>query len=1007
MVLFLMTISVWDCIGMPPAEIRSGAILTNTDTVRTSAYRDSARVALKAGDYRKSGYYYAQAARLFFEGGNFKTYIDMLRFEADSYRRAGDFSLAEQIAQRSIEACESYLEGPQLQSANAYHLMGIIKDYQGLQDEAIQFNEKALSIHLQLSGKPKQALGDVYNSLGVNYLNRGDYKRSLDRFFEALTIFQEILEADDQRIADMYLNIGTVYIDLGKYQLAQEYMEQELAITTKNMGQDHPYVAETCTNLGSIHAQLGNVELAKSYFERSLDIASRHFGDNSPYTIDAHHNLAVLYSDMGNNQKAIDYFTSARKVIAHNFGNEHVEMGKIYYDISQHHLKLHQLETAEDYARQSLGIFRNILGDKNLLVARSYLVLAECAKQQGDQEQALVLCQQGLVALVNDFSSDQVNQNPTSIDSFNPGTYLSLLDLKSDLFYQRYLENDNVGQLELVMSTLRLADQLTDAIQREQVPFEDKLNLAEQTDFVYEKLVKTSYQLYSVEGDDQYLLTALYYADKSKASILKQAIAEDAAQNFGDIPDSLLQVERNLKADRNYFRTRIATEQSKKQPDSSALRKYQGNLFVANRTYDSLILSLESQYPRYFQLKHHEPELDLDQFQAMLSGQTVVEYFYSDDLLYTFVLNDTGYDARSTPISENFQELIISLREQLSSSGSQNEFIATSETLYKLLISPVENHFREGDRLTIVPHGLLAVIPFDVLIKPPREPTFNILEADYLLNRHPVTYAFSISSMEDYQGQSKQWQSHFAGFAPSYKQALLVRSEELEPYGNLRNELAELAYTEDEVKAAATYFSQAETFSGEKATETNFKSISGNFQVLHLAMHAIVDQQNPLHSKLIFSQTQSSSPDDGYLQAREIYDLNLNADLAVLSACNTAYGKLIGGEGIMSLGRAFAYAGCPSIVMSLWPAQDQATARLMSLFYEGLSSGLSKDQALRKAKMEYLATTDDLFAHPFYWANFIVQGDPEPLQQPANRNLIWVFSVLIILLFGLYIILKK
>ena len=208
--------------------------------------------------------------------------------------------------------------------------------------------------------------------------------------------------------------------------------------------------------------------------------------------------------------------------------------------------------------------------------------------------------------------------------------------------------------------------------------------------------------------------------------------------------------------------------------------------------------------------------------------------------------------------------------------------------------------------------------------------------------------------------------------------------------------LTELAYTQDEINSAATYFGQSELFTSENASEENFKLLSGKYQVLHLAMHAIVDQQNPLLSKLIFSQADTLSPEDGYLLAREIYDLNLNADLAVLSACNTGFGKHVSGEGVMSLGHAFAFAGCPSIVMSLWPAQDQATARLMNLFYDGLSNGLSKDQALRKAKIQYLATTNDLFVHPFYWANFIVQGNPEPLHKNGTTNVGLLIAIFVL-----------
>ena len=157
---------------------------------------------------------------------------------------------------------------------------------------------------------------------------------------------------------------------------------------------------------------------------------------------------------------------------------------------------------------------------------------------------------------------------------------------------------------------------------------------------------------------------------------------------------------------------------------------------------------------------------------------------------------------------------------------------------------------------------------------------------------------------------------------------------ELASYGDLRNQIGDLKYTTDEIRNASSFF-DGMTFTGSQATESSFKRHGGEFQILHLAMHAIIDEENPLQSKLIFTQDQDTL-EDGFLNAYELYNMRLTAEMAVLSACNTGFGKLVRGEGVLSLGRAFAYAGCPSIVMSLWPAQDKATADIMRYFYQGL-----------------------------------------------------------------------
>lgn len=152
-----------------------------------------------------------------------------------------------------------------------------------------------------------------------------------------------------------------------------------------------------------------------------------------------------------------------------------------------------------------------------------------------------------------------------------------------------------------------------------------------------------------------------------------------------------------------------------------------------------------------------------------------------------------------------------------------------------------------------------------------------------------------------------------------------------------------------------------------------FKLSSRDYRVLHLAMHAIVDDTNPMHSKLVFTQKQDSV-EDNFLHAYEIYNMNIPAQMTVLSACETGYGKLAKGEGIMSLGRAFAYAGCPSVVMSHWAVNDASTAKLMEYFYKYLSYGEAKDRALQLAKLEFFRKSGSCTSKSILLGEFCCDG---------------------------------
>ena len=180
------------------------------------------------------------------------------------------------------------------------------------------------------------------------------------------------------------------------------------------------------------------------------------------------------------------------------------------------------------------------------------------------------------------------------------------------------------------------------------------------------------------------------------------------------------------------------------------------------------------------------------------------------------------------------------------------------------------------------------------------------------------------------------------------------------------------------------------------ATESNMKLLNST-GILHLAMHALVDDQDPMRSRLLFSN-QIDSIEDGNLYASEIYNLKLNSNLTVLSACNTGFGKIQRGEGIMNLSRAFQYAGSPNIVMSLWQATDGSTNQIMQNFFLNLKQGLSKDRALRQAKLAYLAQADPFQSHPYQWATFIYMGNTDPVNFHSSYWIEAVLSILFIVL---------
>ena len=188
---------------------------------------------------------------------------------------------------------------------------------------------------------------------------------------------------------------------------------------------------------------------------------------------------------------------------------------------------------------------------------------------------------------------------------------------------------------------------------------------------------------------------------------------------------------------------------------------------------------------------------------------------------------------------------------------------------------------------------------------------------------------------------------------------------------------------------------------GDQATEASFKFGAGDATVLHLAMHTVMDEAEPLQTALAFGR--SDSTDDGLLNMYELFGMDLHAQLALLSACNTGAGPMLNGEGIMSMARAFQYTGCPSVVMNLWACDDEASGTIIAALCERIRSGDELDDALREAKLEHLRASDPAKAHPFYWSTLVLMGDERAidLSRPWYRNpWMWAGAASLVVLIG-------
>jgi CHAT domain-containing protein len=311
---------------------------------------------------------------------------------------------------------------------------------------------------------------------------------------------------------------------------------------------------------------------------------------------------------------------------------------------------------------------------------------------------------------------------------------------------------------------------------------------------------------------------------------------------------------------------------------------------------------------------------------------------------------------------------------------------------------PYENEIK-NKKLIIIPDGKLNYIAFDALITelPDTSTNINFKQLKYLIKSNTINYSYSANLLFIFNDSKATVSNSILAFAPEYQITDSI------DFNNQRMALMPLEGIKEEVELINNVMKKVKKFTGFEATEMNFRKEYENFDILHLAMHAIIDDNNPAYSSLAFTQpgiASDSFENNGWLNTADIYNLDLNARLTVLSACNTGSGTLRKGEGVMSLARGFLYAGCPSIVMSLWEVEDNAGTEIIGSFYKFLKRGRSIDESIRLSKLNYLENSNPRTAHPHYWLGYVTIGDNSPLYRSYD---FYFFGILMIVLLAVTI----
>ncbi len=923
--------------------------------------------------------------------------------------------------------------------------IGNVYWYKGRFDSTIWYYNKSTEIDLLHYGEIDPGTAQGINNLGYAYSALGDEDKAVAYFKRALEIRRQILGESHRDIAESYNNIGFMYSKRGYLDSAIYYHSNALQARLETFGELSKFTADSYGNLGAALVSKGLYQEAEIYFEKSKQIREELFKDE-PHPDAANHygHLGDLFvakedyeSAVENYRKGMSYLEKTGLVpddLGYNsigMSTAFLQLGeldsawrysllavKVLTDLNPNHSRLGEIQIIQSKILQAKGDLisaRRIL-NRSLEINKTHLGGLHIIRFEGLNELGKLLLRLGEADSALSSFTQAISLNLRDRVGINPGEFyyynLSPLQLLSSMIGKAqahdllFTNSNSQQQLDLAFESYQKADTILTNMQRYQFGQQDRIAINSGAVDLYRGGMQSALKLYHRTENADFLDWAFYFQERGKSRVLSQHLYESTALAFLQIPDSLLRLEERLKADQSFYSVQLSNARNREDPNELILQTVTDKLIGIRQQYDELISLLERDYPSYFEAKYHLIDLEISSYQEKLQeDDLLISYTTSDTSLVSFVLSNTeakvvtskdGAELRS--LIEEFRELINPRSKDLFSKIVPYSDVASR--LYQILLQKaLGGPMAKPKRLKIIPDGTIGYLPFEAILSAPATADAGFSDLQYLVRDFIIQYGFSSTLILNPQEIASSENIKYVGFAPSYTATEYQDDQALGPF---RSEVSELAWNDDEVSAAAKIF-EGRTLTGNQATEPEFKSIVSDYQIVHLAMHAIVDDENPLNSKFVFSRSDST---DGYLHTYELYNLQLNAQLAVLSACNTGYGKLVNGEGIISLARAFAYGGCPSIVMSHWDVDDEATKDLISLFYKNIGNGMSKDEALRQAKLDYLEKADVFKSHPFYWGGFVLIGDNRPLQTAGyGRQAIVIAMILLVV--GYYLLVGR
>ncbi len=800
-------------------------------------------------------------------------------------------------------------------------------------------------------------LARYYNGLYHYKLN--DYKKATPHFLKILETVAQLPDSIAIAHYKDFITTSNSYLALFyqleyKYEVALEFYRENLRLHEK-LKDDHTLVYQTKNLIASLHSDQGDYASSNRLAKDAIAYYIKSGPDNNPNSLNS---VAVLlinnYIKTKRADSATYYYQKLKPYsnYSNQFKNEFLSAAA-------------QINMLNDEYAQAVIQFRKIIQNLESTVvsgdrlAEVYRDLGSAYQHYGELEKATLAYETSL----SFFNLDSTNRTRLkTTPASNIDNLLSTLKKQVSLF-------NRIEDFEQTLETGSFASEKLNEFKRTFYNDRDKQNLVNNILPIFEASIEAAYQLHLQTKDPKYVTLAFEYVELSKSPILLDALYRNNASSFKGVPESELENERILKQEISALEEQLTkgSNQEKEQ-----------RLFTLKRQRDELIQNIEKEYPAYYDLKYSGAPITLSQFQSEIPDDLLVlSYFYGSEALYALTIDKQHTRLHKLSPSVEGPANIKKFNSLLATPTSDLcEITEISHNLYETYVtSPLAPYSQK--RLLIMPDGLLHTFPFEAL-------STDGTIGNLLIHTYQTSYVSSASLWSRLQ-TNYETNDSFVGFAPSFE-------------NNLQDEeqFAVLPNNEKEIENITKYF-DGTLYTSDQATLANFKRELTHHNIIHLATHAVANDQVPEYSFLAFAK--ANTDQESFLYVNDLYLEAIKANLVTLSACETGVGTLEKGEGVMSLSRAFFYSGAKSMLYTLWNINDYSSSMITETFYKELSLGAHKDEALQQAKLAFLEKNKDTkLSHPYYWSSFIINGNTLPIAEENKIPWYWMIPAILLIL---------